>query len=291
MTPIGKHIRLQAAHQRLAVLLLLAMVFAGNSVYAKTAGVYLVGLGPGDPDLATVRAIKLVQDADIIFSLSKDIRERFAAHLHGRDYRELSENITRYHARKAKAASGIAGGEALSKSETDRRALIREVRQAVAQGKQVVFVDSGDPLIFGPWAWMLEEFSDIHLEVVPGISSFNAGLAALKHDGTWASHTHSIILTTDRPQSQDRLEALAAHRCTMAIFTHRTIFSGIIRKLKKHYDPETPIAIVFCAGYKDKQNIVSGDLNTIESRIKPNALPLEHIIFVGDFLSFHLNEN
>lgn len=272
-----------------AVLFLIA-AFACHSVYGKTAGVFLVGLGPGDPDLATVKAIRLVEEADIIYSMSKDIRERFAAHLKGKDYRELSGNVARRHTRKANETSGKAKKDSVDETEPDRRALINEVKQAVAQGKQVVFVDSGDPLIFGPWVWMFEEFKDIPLEVVPGVSSFNAGLAALKRDGTWSSRTHSIILTTDRPQSQDRLEDLAAHRCTMAIFTHRTNFKDIIRKLRTHYAVDTPIAVVFYAGYKDKQSIVSGDLNTIESRIKPEALPLEHIIFVGDFLTYRLND-
>lgn len=291
MTQKGIPGRLKVACLKFAAPLLLGVVFLWNPVYGKTAGVFLVGLGPGDPDLATVKAIKLIEEADIIYSLSKDIRVRFAAHLKGKDYRELSENIARYQARKSKAASGRTGGESLSKSDADRRSLIAEVKQAVAQGKQVVFVDSGDPLIFGPWVWMLEELKDVSLEVVPGVSSFNAGLAALKRDGTWASRSHSIVLTTDRPQSQDRLEDLAAHRCTMAIFTHRTDFAEIIRKLRIHYAPETPIAVVFHAGYKDKQNIVSGTLDTIESKIKPEALPLEHIIFVGDFLTFTLNVN
>jgi precorrin-4/cobalt-precorrin-4 C11-methyltransferase len=169
--------------------------------------------------------------------------------------------------------------------------LINEVRQAVSQGKQVVFVDSGDPLIYGPWAWMLQEFKDLNLEVVPGISSFNAGLAALKRDGTWAPHSHSIILTTDRPQSEDSLEALAAHHCGMAIFTHRTKFADIIRKLKTQYAPETPIAIVLYAGYKGKQSVINGNLNTIESLVKPETLPFENIIFVGDFLTYDLNKN
>ncbi|MBN1568978.1 MAG: hypothetical protein JXA73_14100 [Acidobacteria bacterium] len=291
MTLIARLMHLQAACQRLAVLLLFGMLLLWHPAYGKTAGVYLVGLGPGDPDLATVKAMRLIEEADIIYSLSKDIRERFAAYLKGKDYRELSESVTRHHARIAKTKAGKAKSVTVSKSDIGRESLVVEVRQAVAQGKQVVFVDSGDPLIFGPWVWMFEEFKDVHLEVVPGISSFNAGLAALKRDGTWASQTHSIILTTDRPQSQDRLEALAAHRCTMAIFTHRTDFAEIIRKLKMHYASETPIAVVFYAGYKDKQSIISGNLDTIESKIKPESLPLEHIIFVGDFLTFHLNEN
>jgi precorrin-4/cobalt-precorrin-4 C11-methyltransferase len=188
--------------------------------------------------------------------------------------------------RKAKDKPQGPGGEQPAGIEKERHSLTEEVRQAVALGKVVLFIDSGDPLIYGPWVWMLQEFKDMNLEVVPGISSFNAGLAALKRDGTWAPNTHSIILTTDRPQSQDSLEALAALRCCMVIFTHRTKFEDIIRKLKTRYAPETPIAVVFYAGYKEKQRVINGNLETVESAVKSETLPLEHIIFVGDFLTY-----
>jgi len=250
-----------------------------------------VGLGPGDPDLATVKALRLVQEADIVFSLSEDILDRFHVQFKGKNVRDLSgQNVTRYHARKDNKIPEADKSPSGDQGRSNRSALIREVRQALAQGKKVVFVDSGDPLIYGPWAWMLEEFKDVDLEVVPGVSSFNAGLAALKRDGTWAPHTHSIILTTDRPNSDDKLEALAAHKCSMAIFTHRTNFSEIMRKLKTQYAEETPVAVVFYAGYKEKQSVIRGSLTTIESMIKAEILPLEHIVFVGDFLTFSIDK-
>jgi len=268
----------------------LALILA--PLYAEAAGLYLVGLGPGDPDLATVRAIKHLESADIIYTMSPDIRERFASHLKSKEVRELSEqSISRYNARKAKNRSGDGKDAAILEGEKNRRSLIQEVRHLLGAGKQVVFADSGDPLIYGPWVWILQEFSDLNPEVVPGVSSFNAGLAALKRDGTWASRTHSIILTTDRPHSQDSLESLAAHQCSLVIFTHRTNFADILRKLKTQYPPETPISIVFYAGYKGKQSIVSGDLNDIQSKIKPETLPLEHILFIGDFLTYDINKN
>jgi precorrin-4/cobalt-precorrin-4 C11-methyltransferase len=266
---------------------LLQLVLASSLAYGKSAGVYLVGLGPGDPDLATVKAVRLLQEADVIYTFGGDICDRFASYLKDKQVRVLPSGIfTRYHVRRSMNKPHGPEGEQSSGVEKERRSLSEEVRQAVALGKVVLFIDSGDPLIYGPWVWMLQEFQDMNVEVVPGISSFNAGLAALKRDGTWAPNTHSIILTTDRPQSQDRLEALAALRCSMVIFTHRTKFEDIIRKLKTRYAPETPIAVVFYAGYKEKQRVISGNLETIESAVKPEALPLEHIIFVGDFLTY-----
>ena len=62
----------------------------------------------------------------------------------------------------------------------------------------------------------------------------------------------------------------------------------IIRKLKLHYAPETPVAVVFYAGFKGKQTVVRGSLDDISSRVDVGNLPLEHIIFVGDFLAYDL---
>jgi precorrin-4 methylase len=257
-------------------------------VQGRAAGLYLVGLGPGDPDLATLKAIRLLQGADVIYTFGGNIRERFAAYLKDKDVRELSFDIfTRHSFMKAKGKSIGSKADPSSDVDRQRRSLFNEIRRAVKGGKQVVFIDNGDPLIYGPWVGMLEELRDINPEVVPGVSSFNAGLAAIKKDGTWAPNTHSVILTTDRPHGQDSLEALAAHKCSMVIFTHRTKFEEIIHKLKTHYAPTTPIAVVFYAGFKEKQSIVDGTLETIESMINDETLPLEHIIFVGDFLTYN----
>jgi precorrin-4/cobalt-precorrin-4 C11-methyltransferase len=269
------------------VIFLLGFSLAVAPIQGRAAGLYLVGLGPGDPDLATVKAIRLLQGADVIYTFGGDILERFAAYLKDKDVRELSFDIfTRHSFMKAKGKSIGSKADSASDVDRQRRSLFNEIRRAVKGGKQVVFIDNGDPLIYGPWVGMLEELRDINPEVVPGVSSFNAGLAAIKKDGTWAPNTHSVILTTDRPHGQDSLEALATHKCSMVIFTHRTKFGEIIRKLKTQYAPTTPVAVVFYAGFKEKQSIIDGTLETIESMINDETLPLEHIIFVGDFLTY-----
>ena len=273
--------------KKIWTIFLLGFSLALIPMQGRAAGLYLVGLGPGDPDLATVKAMTLIQGADVIYTFGGDIVERFSPYLKDKDVREISFNVfTRHSMMKMKGKSTESKADSASDADKERRSLFDEIRQAVKGGKQVVFIDNGDPLIYGPWVGMLEELRDIHPEVVPGVSSFNAGLAAIKRDGTWAPNTHSVILTTDRSQSQDSLEALAAHKCSMAIFTHRTKFGEIIHKLKTQYVPTTPIAVVFYAGFKEKQSIVNGNLETIESMINQETLPLEHIIFVGDFLTY-----
>ena len=266
----------------------LYIALSGGQAFGKTGGLYLMGLGPGDPDLATVKAVRLLQEADVVYTFGGDICERFKEYLKDKDVRKLKFQLfTRCSMRDKKAK---AGNDKDFSIEKERKALFDSVRKDVAGGKLVVFIDSGDPLIYGPWVWMLKEFEDINPVVVPGISSFNSGLAALKSDGTWAPGTHSVILTTDRPGSLDNLETLSALKCSMVIFTHKTVFKDIISRLKTGYDLKTPVAIVFYAGWEKKEKVIRGTLENIESMVNTNDLPLEHIMYVGDFLTYDIRK-
>lgn len=84
---------------------------------------------------------------------------RFAGHLKGQDITELSDqSISRYRARKEEGVSGDAKDVSLIEDTRSRFSLAKELRQAVNGGKPVVFVDSGDLLIYGPWVRALWEF-------------------------------------------------------------------------------------------------------------------------------------
>jgi precorrin-4/cobalt-precorrin-4 C11-methyltransferase len=287
MTEIRKKQKRKKVISFIRLLLFLGMILTCGQAYGKAGGLYLVGLGPGDPDLATVKAVKLLQGADVIYTFDGDICDRFETYLKDKEVRKLTSNLfTRYNIRKNRNNAKDAGETKSTRIDEELNTLYSQVRKEVSAGKLVVFIDNGDPLIYGPWVWMLQEFEDINPIVVPGISSFNSGLAALRRDGTWAPETHSVILTTDRPDSRDNLEVLSTHQCSMVIFTHRTVFKDIIKRLKTGYKPQTPVAIVIYAGFEKKEKIIKGTLDTIESIINPENLPFEHIIYVGDFLTY-----
>jgi precorrin-4 methylase len=156
----------------------------------------------------------------------------------------------------------------------------------VAQKKTVAILDSGDPMIYGPWEWCLEEFEDLHPVVVPGVSCFNAGNAALKKGVTNSDRTKSVILTaTDWPGKTDTIEKLSVHGSTMVLFTMRADFKDFIRRLSVNYPPETPVAIVKHAGYHGQEQVIRGTLGTIVKDVGEDRLPFEYLIYVGDFLT------
>ncbi len=258
---------------------------ADDAAPNKATQFYLVGIGPGDPDLITLRGVKVIKAADLIFCSAR-LREKFVSCLKGKEVRHVSFRFFQYYGQDPAELEG----EKRRKCEElarGRNAFIAQVREAIEQGKTIAVLDSGDPLIYGPLAWCLEEFEDLDPVVVPGLSCFNAANAALCRGITTAEHTKSVILTAaDWPGKTDTIDKLSVHHSTMALFTMKTDFKEFIRKLSVNYPPQTPVAIVKHAGYAGKQEVIEGKLGTILDQIGDENLPFEYMIYVGDFLTY-----
>lgn len=251
---------------------------------AEAAQFYLVGAGPGDPDLITLRALNVLKQADVVFCM-KRIAEKFAPHLEGKEVVHGYWRLFPYYGQDPAQLEGEARRQC-EQLALKRNEFIARVRKAIAQGKKVVVLDGGDPLIYGPWAWCLEEFEDLRPVVVPGVSCFNAANAALRRGITTSEKTKAVILSsTDWPGKTDTIEKLSVHRSTMALFTMKAEFGDFIKKLSVNYPPDTPVAVVIHAGYAGKERVITGTLGTILDRTKGERLPFEYMIYVGDFLS------
>jgi len=267
----------------LGALASLVLPAAGVGAEKPATQLYLVGVGPGDADLATLRAIHVMKRADLVFC-SNRIGEKFSEHLKGK---ELVDGYWRLFPGYGKDPASLKGRERDQAERLDakRKDFIARVRNAVADKKTVVILDNGDPLVYGPWAWCLEEFEDLNPVVVPGLSCFNAGNAALKRCVTTSDRTKSVILSAaDWPGKTDTIDKLSVHHSTMVLFTMRAEFKDFIAKLSVNYPPETPVAVVKHAGYVDQEEVVQGTLATILDKVSQDALSFEYLIYVGDFL-------
>ncbi len=247
-----------------------------------TGKFYLVGVGPGDPDLITLRGLAVIKSADLIFAHQR-LKEKFKEALSGKKV------ITGYHRLfpfYGKPCADVRPDEQkrerMSCEEYHRKQeeFAAMVRAAVAQGKTVAMLDSGDPLVYGPCAWSLTELQDLNTEVVPGLSCFNAANAALKAGVTEGKSSHSVLLA-----SGWSVKKMAVHQSTMVLFTMRTEFKKFIDALSAHYAADTPVAIVFSAGYAEKERVMHGTLGTILDQTGTGRMPFEYLLYVGDFLS------
>jgi precorrin-4 methylase len=243
---------------------------------------YLVGMGPGDADLATLRAVHVIKSADIVFA-SQKLQERYASLLAGKKVVDGYGRLFPFYGKKCVEASEAEkrsermGCEQYHQKQIEFAAM---VRAAVANGKTVAMLDSGDPLVYGPCAWVLSELRDLDTEAVPGLSCFNAANAALRVGVTEGKNAHSVILA-----SGWSVEEMAVHQSTMVLFTMKTEFKKFIDSLSKHYPPDTPVAIVSSAGYAEKEKVLHGTLGSILNQVGENRLPFEYLLYVGDFLN------
>jgi uroporphyrin-III C-methyltransferase len=147
---------------------------------ANEAGkVYLVGAGPGAPDLLTLRAAKILASADIIFYDALVHPETVA----------LAEN-----ARK------VAVGKRVAKISTDQRFINRSLVEAARSYKIVVRLKGGDPMLFGRAQEEITALQDanIEFEIVPGITAALAASAALKQSLTQRGIARSVTFATPR---------------------------------------------------------------------------------------------
>jgi precorrin-4/cobalt-precorrin-4 C11-methyltransferase len=275
----------------MAVLMVFVVVSSGTvwDAAAKEpprTQMYLVSVGSGDTDNITLRAVNVIKDSDIIFC-NKEMRDKFAILLQGKEIHDPGFGIFGIYGKIPEEAKKNKrfNYEEKTKEFDEINSIIRT---AVKEGKTVSVLDSGDPTIYGPNAWYVEAFEDLNPQVVPGISCFNAANAALGKGVTSGETTHSVILTASFGREEysgtDSIEKLAANQATMVFFSMFLDLEEVVKQLRVHYRPETPVAIVLHAGYREKEKIIRGTLDTILEQTKGEKLS-EYLIYVGDFLS------
>ncbi|KMY66216.1 uroporphyrin-III methyltransferase [Desulfocarbo indianensis] len=282
-------------HFYLALMILLAaaaMVAApggAQDVQAAQGKLYLVGLGVGDLDNMTIRAHRVLTQADIIFGMKHDFKQ-YAELFKGKELHEAGhllfmEKSLQKRGRDKMPPKRMPPDKHQAMQEETRRI----IREAVAAGKTVAVVSGGDPMLYGPHTGYLQEFADLKPEVVPGLSCFNAANAALQRGPNKGFVSHSVILTAAMTTSKgykgkDTLAKLGETQSTMVFFTMRMNLPEVVAQLKESYPGDTPIAIVSYAGYQDREKVLVASLDTILEKTKGEKLPFEHLIYVGDFL-------
>ena len=245
----------------------------------QKGALYLVSYGVGDADLMTLRAVETIRKSDVVVC-----NKKWDAHLEEylKDKTVLDDSLSGWRTYK-KDCAGMESEEKAAecrKNAETRGELIAKIRGALDAGKTVSVLGSGDLLIYGgPYRWYLEEFKDAKPAIIPGVSCLNAANAAIGKDIMLGEESHSAVLTTAR-----EIDKFAEHHPTMIIFTMHTKFEDLVEKLKKKYPAETPIAIVFHAGYKDKERVLEGTLDTIPKQTEGVEFPFEHLVYVGDFM-------
>jgi uroporphyrinogen III methyltransferase/synthase len=231
--------------------------------------VYLVGAGPGDPDLITVRGLKTLALADVVLY----------------DYLVNSEVLK--HARAAAQLISLGhahGGRGMSQEEVNRRMV-----EAAHEGKTVVRLKGGDPSLFGRGAEEIAALTEagIAYEIVPGVT---AALAAASDAGVSLTHRDyaSAVAMVAGHQRSDKepleldYSALARFPGTLVFYmgmtTARHWSEALVRGGRS---ADAPVVIVRRATWPDQQ-VIRCTLGTVAEMIEQGPLRPPAVIIVGD---------
>lgn len=211
-------------------------IASDESSYISPA-VYIVGAGPGSPDLLTVRALKLIQQADVLVYANSLIPTQIISAIRPNAEKIATANMT-------------------------LESIVPLMIERVRAGKSVVRLHSGDPSLYSAIHEQMLRLSEaeIPFEVVPGISAFQAAAAKLKVELTIPAQVQSIILTrisgrTQVPETEE-LASLAAHRASLCLYLSARHVQASQAQLLMHYPPQTPVAICFRVGWPDERILV-----------------------------------
>lgn len=230
--------------------------------------VYIVGAGPGDVELLTVKALRVIREADVI------LYDRL-----------INEDILN----EARAdAELVFCGKLPGKHAMIQEHIHAQLVEYALRGKVVVRLKGGDPFVFGRGAEEAEVVAaaNIPFEIIPGITS---GIAAAAYAGIPVTHrdygSSFAIVTGHMKEGKDdsiKWESLATGIDTVAIYMGVQNLPYIVKQLTTHGRAvDTPVALIHWGTY-DKQRIVTGTLENIERIVEEERIANPSIILVGE---------
>ncbi|WP_339232961.1 precorrin-4 C(11)-methyltransferase [Geobacillus sp. FSL W8-0032] len=224
---------------------------------------YIVGAGPGAPDLITVRGAELLAAADAIFYTDSLVSE---------------ELIERY--RKPEADVFHTAGMHLEE-------MVAAMVEQAKQGRLVVRVHTGDPSIYGATLEQIALLKEegVEVEIVPGVSSAFAAAAAVQAELTVPELTQTVIFTRAEGRTpvppRERLEELAKHHCTLVLFLSATLAKKVSAALlDAGWSGDTPAVIVYKATWPDER-IICTTVAAMAEEMRRHRVTKHAIMLIG----------
>jgi uroporphyrin-III C-methyltransferase/precorrin-2 dehydrogenase/sirohydrochlorin ferrochelatase len=252
-------------------------LLATTSIAPRAAGaVTLVGAGPGDPELLTLKALRALQDADVI--------------LHDRLVPAAVLDLARRDA--ARICVGKAAGNVGSTQQEINALLIEHANQ----GKRVVRLKGGDPFVFGRGGEELQALAaaGINFSVVPGITAATGCAAYAGIPLTHRDYAHSVSFVAGHAQGDGKepgtepdWRALAMPGATAVFYMGHARLDHIVEKLLEHGAPATRPAGIIAQGTTANQRVITATLATIRDASAEANLESPALLIVGEVVALH----
>jgi len=228
--------------------------------------VHFIGAGPGDPDLITVRGLRLIEQCPVCLYAGSLVPE-------------------------AVVSSTPSGARVLDTASMTLDEIIAEMQTAHAAGHDVARVHSGDPSLYGAIAEQIRRLRkhDIPYDITPGVSAYAAAAAALGIELTVPEISQTLILTrtamksSQMPKGED-LTSLGRTGATLAIHLSVRNLRAIERELTPFYGADCPVIVAYRVGWPDEA-FLHATLSTVRAAVTKAKITRTALIFVGKALN------
>ena len=250
----------------------LAQAIHSKNIINKSGAVYLVGAGPGDPDLLTFRALRLMQQADVV--------------LYDRLVARAIVDLTR------KDAERIYVGKKRDQHSLPQAEINQLLIKLAKQGKRVLRLKGGDPFIFGRGGEEIELLSaaKINFQIVPGITAASGCASYAGIPLTHRDYAHTCIFITGHSKDGDmdlNWQSLVQPKQTIAVYMGIANLEILSQGLISHgIAEETPAALIQ-QGTTNKQKTLIATVKNLADIAKQHDIQAPAIIIIGAVVKLH----
>lgn len=224
--------------------------------------VYFIGAGPGDPELLTLKAQRLIAACPVCLYAGSLVPE-------------------------AVVAGAPDGAFVRDTAPMTLDEILVDIEAAHSKGQDVARVHSGDPSLYGAIAEQIRRLRALNIpyEIIPGVPAYTAAAAALGQELTIPEVSQTVILTrtamksSSMPAGED-LDTLGRSGATLAIHLSARNLLEIERRLTPHYGADCPVVVAYRVGWPD-QMFLRGTLSDIRDKMRAEKITRTALIFVG----------
>lgn len=227
--------------------------------------VYIIGAGPGDPELITVKGHKIISQSKVILYTGSLVPKEVL--------------------QCAPADAKIWDSAGMTLDE-----IMDIIQKEIAAGSDVARVHTGDPSLFGSTAEQVRRMEQLGIdyEIIPGVSSMSAAAAAIRKELTLPELSQTVIVTRAEGRTpvpiKENLAELARSEATLVLFLSITLLRKVVRQIKSHYGDDCPVAVIYKASLPE-QKIIWGRLDDIVGKVQATKITSQSIIIVGRVLT------
>ena len=225
--------------------------------------VHFIGAGPGDPDLVTVKALRLIRSCPVCLYAGSLVPPAIVAE---------------------------APGTVIDTAPMTLDEIVAAMEAAHGRGEDVARVHSGDPSLYGAIAEQIRRLKTLGIpyDVTPGVSAYAAAAAALGRELTIPEVAQTVILTrtagkaSAMPPGED-LETLGRTGATLAIHLSIRNLLKIERELTPFYGPDCPVIVAYRVGWPDEA-FIEGTLSDIREKVRAEKITRTALVLLGPAL-------